>query len=49
MTKQDVIKKFEENIERARYIYNNCERVQMQMREVIAQMDEQLKNFKDKA
>jgi hypothetical protein len=49
MTKQQFIEKFEENIERARYVYNNGERMQMQMREVIGMMEDELKKFKDKA
>jgi predicted Zn-dependent protease len=48
MTKQELIQKFEENISRAREIYDRGEQHQMRMQEVIAQMEEQLKNFKKK-
>jgi len=48
MTKQELTQKFEENIERAREIYDKGERHQMKMQEVIALMEEQLKNFQKK-
>lgn len=47
MTKQELIQKFEENIEKARYVYNNGERFQMQMRDVIANLESELKKFKE--
>jgi len=48
MTKQELTQKFEENIEKAREIYDKGERHQMKMQEVIALMEEQLKNFQEK-
>jgi len=47
MTKQEMIQKFEENIDRARDIYDKGERHQMKMQEVITMMEEQLKKFKE--
>jgi hypothetical protein len=47
MTKQELIQKFEENIEKARYVYNNGEKAQMKMREVIVMLEEELKKFKE--
>lgn len=48
MTKQELTQKFEENIERAREIYDKGEMHQMKMLEVISTMEEELKNFKKK-
>jgi archaellum component FlaC len=47
MTKQELIQKFEENIERARYVYNNGEKTQMKMREIIEMLEAELKKFKE--
>jgi len=49
MTKQELIQKFEENIEKARKVYDNGERQQMQMRDIIAMLEDELKNFKGKS
>ena len=47
MTKQELIQKFEENIEKARYVYNNGEKTQMKMREIIVLLEEELKKFRE--
>ena len=47
MTKAELLIEFEKNIEHARTVYNRSEQVQMQMREAIATMEEQLKKFKE--
>jgi hypothetical protein len=47
MTKAELINEFEKNIEHARNVYNRSEQVQMQMREAIATMEEQLKKFNE--
>jgi len=47
MTKQELIQKFEENIEKARYVYNNGEKTQMKMREIIEMLEAELKKFKE--
>lgn len=47
MTKQELIQKFEENVERARYVYNNGEKTQMKMREIIEMLEAELKKFKE--
>jgi archaellum component FlaC len=47
MTKQELIQKFEDNIEKARYVYNNGEKTQMQMREIISMLEAELKKFKE--
>ena len=47
MTKQELIQKFEENIEKAKKVYDNGERQQMQMWDIIAMLEEQLKKFNE--
>jgi hypothetical protein len=47
MTKAELINEFEKNIEHARTVCNRSEQVQMQMRETIAAMEEQLKKFNE--
>ena len=49
MTKQELIQKFEENIEKARKVYDNGERQQMHMRGIITMLEDELKNFKGKS
>ena len=46
MTKEFLIKKFEENIEKARHVYDRSEYMQLQMKDVIEMMEKQLKEFK---
>jgi hypothetical protein len=47
VTKAELINEFEKNIEHARTVYNRSEQVQMQMREAIATMEEQLRKFNE--
>ena len=47
MTKAELLNEFEKNIEHARAVYNRSEQVQMQMREAIATMEEQLNKFNE--
>ena len=47
MTKQELIQKFEENIDKAKKVYDNGERQQMQMWDIIAMLEEQLKKLNE--